>query len=88
MSVWNQEYNDYIMDYWESSTMHWQQKNRRVLNEAIRTYNKYVRNKASLDEVQDVIYYAEDMLRNECGTYMEDIERMKNNVDEIELKRS
>lgn len=88
MSVWDSESNcnRYILEYWESSSIEWQQKNRDILNEAIRIYNDYVLNKASLDEVKDAVYYAESRLKNECGSYMDDIVLMKYNVDEIEKK--
>lgn len=89
MSVWDNDHNlnEYILEYWGSSPIDWQQQNRDILNEAIRVYNKYVLKKASLEEVKDAVYYAESRLKNECGSYMEDIILMKNNVDEIESNK-
>lgn len=89
MSVWDNDHNlnEYILEYWESSPIDWQQQNRDILNEAIRVYNKYVLKKASLKEVKDAVYYAESRLKNECGSYTEDIILMKNNVDEIESNK-
>ena len=84
MSVWDREYDEYIMKYWGHSSIDWQQENREILNEAIRVYNKYIRNLASLEEVKDAIYFAEDRLRDECGDYMDDIDKMKYNVDKVE----
>lgn len=89
MSVWSNEnnYNKYILDYWSYSSIEWQQKNREILNEAIKVYNEYVLNRATLNEVKNAVWYAESRLKNECGTYMEDIQLMKENVDEIELNK-
>lgn len=86
VGVWDIEnrYDKYILDYWENSSIDWQQKNRDILNEAIRVYNNYVLEKASLDMVIDAVQYAESRLKDECGSYMDDIILMKNNVDEIE----
>lgn len=88
MSVWDNDdnCNKYVLEYWSNSPIDWQQQNRDILNEAIRVYNSYVLNKASLDEVKDAVYYAESRLKNECGSYMDDIVLMKYNVDEIEKK--
>lgn len=89
MSVWDDKNNcsQYVLDYWGYSPIEWQQKNRDILNEAIKIYNEYVYNRASLNDVKNAILYAEIRLKNECGTYMEDIELMKINVDEIELNK-
>ena len=85
MSVWgNENNNEYIVDYWSFSNIEWQQKNREILNKAIGIYNKYILTETTLDEVKSAVYYAESRLKNECGTYMEDIKLMKRNVDEIE----
>lgn len=89
MSVWDNEdsCNEYILEYWNHSDIEWQQKNREILNEAIKVYNDYVLGKASLEEVKNIIYYTESRFKNECGTYIEDIDLMKTNVDEIELNK-
>jgi len=87
MSVWDKDNDEYIIEYWGNSIIDWQQKNREILNESIRVYNNYVRNLASLQEVKKAIYYAEDRLKNESGSYLEEIDNMKENVDEIESKK-
>lgn len=88
MSVWKDNSdNEYLLEYWGSSSIGWQQQNRDVLNSAIRTYNNYVRKRASLDEVVEAVEYAESVLKDEPGSYMDDINTMKSNVDKIELNR-
>ena len=54
MSVWNDESNcnKYVLDYWDYSPIEWQQKNREILNEAIKVFNEYVFNRATLNEVK------------------------------------
>jgi hypothetical protein len=85
MSVWkNNDDNKYLIDYWGFSTIGWQQANHELLNAAIRVYNDYVIGKSNIDEVQTAVYYAEGRLKNEAGEYMDDIDLMKKNVDEIE----
>lgn len=72
--------NRYLLKYWDSSPIDWQQKNRDILNKTIRVYNDYVLNKASYNEARDAIIYAQSRLQCECSEYMEDIFLMRSNI--------
>jgi len=88
MSVWDdKDDNQYIIHYWGPSNIGWQQHNRQILNETIKIYNGYVLNNNTLEEVKISVYDAISRLENESGNYMDDINLMKTNVDEIEITR-
>jgi len=87
MNIWKEDNEKYLLEYWESSPISWQRENRKILNSAIKVYNEYINELTSLNEVVKEIKYAETRLKNECGTYLEDIILMKNNVSEIEEMR-
>jgi hypothetical protein len=84
MDIWKEDNEKYLLEYWGSSPISWQRENRKILNSAIKVYNEYINELTSLNKVVKQIKYAEKRLKNECGTYLEDIVLMKNNVSEIE----
>ena len=86
MGMWDKN-TEYLIDYWGFSQIEWQQNNRDIINRAIRIYNDYVMGFASFKSVQREVLHAEMMLRNQPGTYMEDINLMKENVEKIESRR-
>lgn len=86
MGIWDKN-TEYLIDYWEHSTIGWQQENRDIINRAIRVYNDYVMEFTSLRTVQREILHAEMMLRNQPGIYMVDINLMKENVEKLENER-
>ena len=88
--VWSdiENYEEYLIEYWGDSSIEWQQENRNILNKAIKTFNEYVLGIEDLDNVKKETCYAELKLKNQCGTYMEDIKLIKQRVEEIEEMRS
>lgn len=76
---------DMIIEEWGDSEIHWQQKNREIINEAIRAYNLYITGvEENLDKVIMLIMYAEMRLVDEPGDYIKDISLMKSNLDKFE----
>lgn len=84
---WNVKNKHLMVEEWGHSDICWQERNREILNKAIRSYNNYVTGEKNdldyLDEVVRLIKYAEKKLFNEPGTYLEDIKFMKESLFEI-----